>query len=241
VTNAPAAFIAWCIAHPTDSKAPGQTWDQKCVALLFRAGGFTSSFTSAYYAGVYTRAHHGLDTTTPYDQIPKGWIVYFDKAGPTNGHIGMVTTSGRFASANWRVDNYGTALGDNLTIAAYVDTGAIYMGASPYFGDETLDLSGNTSVASSTTTAIPDLPAAPLTLGDTMIRIQSDNRGIALIGPGYFRGLHSTEEVIASDVLIEKHLTGNDRQFDLWASMALGGQVPEIDAASVAVIAAAVK
>ena len=99
---------------------------------------------------------------------------------------------------------------------------------------------GGASTASLAPTALPT-PDAPLTLGDTMIRIQSDNRGIALIGPGYFRGLRSTEEVIASEVLMEKHLTGHDRQFDLWASMALGGVVPEIDTASVALIAAAVK
>jgi len=58
---------------------------------------------------------------------------------------------------------------------------------------------------------------------DLMIRIQSTNRGIALVGAGYYRGLTSNEEVIQSGEMITAHHTGNDRQFDLWASMAVGG------------------
>ena len=74
----------------------------------------------------------------------------------------------------------------------------------------------------------PSTPAGgggiPITLEDDMIRIQSPARGIALIGPGYYRHLTSTEEVQQSDPIITKHLNGNDRQFDLWKSMALYGQ-----------------
>ncbi|SDH16267.1 Peptidase family M23 [Leifsonia sp. 98AMF] len=62
------------------------------------------------------------------------------------------------------------------------------------------------------------------TEGETMfIRIQSPKRGIALIGPGYYRHLQTDEEVEQSAPLVAKHLTGNDRQFDLWRSMALDG------------------
>lgn len=70
---------------------------------------------------------------------------------------------------------------------------------------------------------------------DSMIRIQATNRGIALIGPGYYRGLKNDEEVQNSGPLITPpggvpwHYTGNDRQFDLWASMALSGRTPDTD------------
>lgn len=70
---------------------------------------------------------------------------------------------------------------------------------------------------------------------DSMIRIQATNRGIALIGPGYYRGLKDAEEVNNSGPLITPpggtpwHYTGNDRQFDLWASMALQGRTPDTD------------
>lgn len=59
--------------------------------------------------------------------------------------------------------------------------------------------------------------------GGQFIRIQAPGKGIALIGPGYFRGLAPGEELEQSDVLISAHWTGNDRQFDLWKSLALAG------------------
>lgn len=139
MTNTPAEFIAYCLAHPQDRD--GSTWDQKCVALVFRAGGFSASADSAYRAALATEAAgHKLDTTTPLDKLPVGWFVYFDKAGPDNGHIGMTTGNGQFGSANWRAKGWGTALG-LMGIQFYINTGARYMGASPYFINTTLDLS----------------------------------------------------------------------------------------------------
>ncbi|MET4703102.1 hypothetical protein [Frigoribacterium sp. UYMn621] len=82
-----------------------------------------------------------------------------------------------------------------------------------------------TGTAGSGGTPITPTPTAtpPLVLEDTMIRIQSPARGIALIGPGYFRSLTSDEEVQNSDQIITSSAIGNDRQFDLWRSMAVGG------------------
>jgi hypothetical protein len=84
-------------------------------------------------------------------------------------------------------------------------------------------------------------PPAPQILQENdMIRIQSPGRGIAMIGPGYFKSL-TPEEVTATDVeevdkdgkptgkkFYSAHINGNDRQFDLWVSVALNGAVPAI-------------
>ena len=69
-------------------------------------------------------------------------------------------------------------------------------------------------------------PAPPLDLWkDDMRLIQSPDRGIALIGAGYFRQLSNNEEVYAAVALVGNPLVGNDRQFDLWRSIAFDGQV----------------
>ncbi|WP_320067434.1 N-acetylmuramoyl-L-alanine amidase [Micromonospora sp. RTGN7] len=67
-------------------------------------------------------------------------------------------------------------------------------------------------------------PPLDLTENDMKL-IQSTNRGIALVGPGYFRSLSNNEEVYAAVALVGNPLIGNDRQFDLWRSIAFDGQV----------------
>lgn len=65
-------------------------------------------------------------------------------------------------------------------------------------------------------------PSAPIVLEDDMITIHAPNRGIALIGPGYYKSL-TPEEAENSAAIVSKQVSGNDRQFDLWRQMALGG------------------
>ena len=88
---------------------------------------------------------------------------------------------------------------------------------------------GSSSVAGSTPIEI----LAPILKVDEMIRIQAPGRGIALIGPGYYRHLSTAEEVEQSEVLMTKHISGNDRQFDLWVSMASVGRGVQIDSAAI--------
>lgn len=74
------------------------------------------------------------------------------------------------------------------------------------------------------TPSTPGTTPEPIRLDDRMIRIQSPGRGIALIGAGYYRQLANNEEVNESGALMEKHVSGNDRQFDLWVAMATTGK-----------------
>ncbi|GGL87769.1 hypothetical protein GCM10009706_28000 [Curtobacterium citreum] len=53
--------------------------------------------------------------------------------------------------------------------------------------------------------------------------IQSTNRGIAVVGPGYFRGLKNQEELQAATMAWGQPVIGNDRQFDVWKAIALQG------------------
>jgi hypothetical protein len=91
---------------------------------------------------------------------------------------------------------------------------------------ELLTPSGNVDPVTYISARLGSTPPPPTigTLGDKLIRIQAPNRGIALIGAGYYRSLANTEEVQASDPIIERHVSGNDRQFDLWRSLAVGGE-----------------
>lgn len=67
---------------------------------------------------------------------------------------------------------------------------------------------------------------------DEMIRIKAPNRAHALIGPGYYRPLATEEEVQQSGSLMSKHVDGNDRQYDIWVSLAVAGAaaVPNVSA-----------
>lgn len=75
---------------------------------------------------------------------------------------------------------------------------------------------------------VPDLtpvtPPAPLPpMEDDMYLISAPGRGQALIGPGYYRHLVTPEEVEAAAPIVTRTLAGNDRQWDLWRSLALEG------------------
>lgn len=69
------------------------------------------------------------------------------------------------------------------------------------------------------TSKLPDVPE------DTDMKlIQSTNRGIAVIGPGYFKQL-TEEELPEAVVLYGMPVVGNDRQFDLRRAIAVNGDV----------------
>lgn len=69
----------------------------------------------------------------------------------------------------------------------------------------------------------PTPPPNPLEKEDVMIRIQSTNRGIAMIGSGWYTPLYTSAEVAASDQLITKHITTDDATWDLLKTIALNG------------------
>lgn len=59
------------------------------------------------------------------------------------------------------------------------------------------------------------------------VRIQSTNRGIALIGPNYFRGL-APSELTASASLISEHFSLSDVDWDIFKAIAIGGETADL-------------
>ena len=110
------------------------------------------------------------------------------------------------------------------TFSAWLDANAGHYGARRAVPSESWHYQFGFAHPALATTHRTEIPAAPpIELDDEMIRIQSTARGIAIIGAGYFRQLANDEEVAASSDIITKTLVGNDRQFDLWRSLATGG------------------
>lgn len=79
--------------------------------------------------------------------------------------------------------------------------------------DRQFDLNRQSALA-----AVATLPAT-----GGMLVISSPNRPKTLVGPGYYRVLND-EEAANVSALAERVVAGNDRQYDLWVSMALAGQ-----------------
>lgn len=89
--------------------------------------------------------------------------------------------------------------------------GGPYMGWAPELNDY--------SLRPATTPPPPD----PTPEDDDMIMISAPGRGIALVGPGYYKWLANDEEVQLAGSLVTKTLSGSDRQFDVWVAICTQG------------------
>ncbi|SEM73192.1 M23 family metallopeptidase [Cryobacterium luteum] len=148
---------------------------------------------------------------------------YCHLATPSTYAIGVYVNRGESVGA--AIGATGTAqtgrhlhytIGDDITgvLSGHVQDPLVWINAHTSAAP-----TGVSATSGAATTPIPNQP-----LGEfEMIRIQSPGRGIALIGAGYYRHLTSNEEVEQSHPLVTKHLNGNDRQFDLWKTMAVDG------------------
>lgn len=153
------------------------------------------------YDGYPAVGYHHMDSPSPF--VTKGTEVW---EGSPLGRVGSTGTNSTGPHLHSEVEGYASTSG----YWRFFDPNRV-VGSAPAGGG-------------TTTQPKPPEPA-PIILEDEMIRIQAPNRGIALVGPGYYRHLANTEEVEASASLMSKHVSGNDRQFDLWVSIAMQGNV----------------
>lgn len=131
----PTGFLDWVDDNPKDTGVDGESkptsWAGKCVALVRRAGAFpapNTAPTAAKAREATVRNGHAM-ALTAYEDVPRGWFVYFD--GPTSdGHVGMSEGRGVFCSATRFVPG---AVGSMLIADYAAVRGVTYRGASPYF------------------------------------------------------------------------------------------------------------
>lgn len=183
-----------------------------CLNFVWNAYGAPTAIPAGGYPNATAGWNHTSAKHVGARDAPNGFPVYF--SGP-DGHVALMkdTTRGILRST---YTSGGVGLVGDISIDTIVNSwGRTLLGwGGDIFGHP---ISGTTNAGGG---------SSPIEEEEDMsfIRIQSTNRGIALIGPGYYRGLVNNEEVEQSSALISKHLTGNDRQFDVWVALALQGQ-----------------
>lgn len=192
-----------------------------------------------------TITHEGVDYTpglgTEIRAIAPGRVTFSSSSWGSGGAYGegVIVDHGDGWTSRYAHMQPGTRVGSG----GYVERGA-YLGRVGSTGRSTgphlhleirqngavrdaLALTRNAPLAGTSSPPAPPAPEPqpePIVLEDVMIRISAPNRGVAIIGPGYYRQLNSNEEVEQAGAIVHKTLEGNDRQFDLWKSMAVSGQ-----------------
>lgn len=141
MTNSIAGAIAWARAHPT--KSVGETsnsWAGWCAALVYWAGGFSRSFTTAMAAGDWQIARGRLNGN--WQAAPAGAIHYWAGVGG-DGHCAIqIDSSHTLLMASAAVTNsFGNAIG-TVSFQQYATKGIPYRGWSMYWGDEALSGAG---------------------------------------------------------------------------------------------------
>jgi len=161
MTNTIDGALAYAQAHP---KRDGKSWAGWCESLIWRAGGFTDSFSSAMLAG---DASGWLNPD--WAKAPRGAIHYWAGVGG-DGHVAFELGGGTLLMASSKVSSLGTALG----LIHFIDYKLPeYRGWSMRHGTEAL------AVAKTAEIGITPIPEAP--------RKKSHMQVIKIVDAGGFR------------------------------------------------------
>lgn len=135
-------------------------------------------------------------------QHADGYTSWYGHQSSIAVRVGATVSAGQYIG---KVGSTGTSSGPHLHLGISTSGGFI---------DPSFILSAPKSDDSSA-------PEAPR--DDDFALIKSPGRGAAIIGAGYFRALPTAEFEACGLALAGQPFEGNDREFDLWKSIALSG------------------
>jgi hypothetical protein len=133
-----------------------------------------------------------------------GYMSWYGHQSSIAVKVGQTVTAGQYIG---KVGSTGVSSGDHLHLG-------ISTGTSSSFIDPTFILDKPLATDSSA-------PEAPR--DDDFRLIKSPGRGSAIVGAGYFRALPTAEFEACGLALAGPPIEGNDREFDVWKSIALSG------------------
>lgn len=156
------------------------------------------------------------------------WVQY--KGGPLVGYHHMDSHSGCPPKGSSGVEgdrlgyvgNSGHSTGPHLhsEVSGHATTAGYWQ-----FFDRNRVVGSGAAAGGGDSKPAPARPAAPIPAidleEDDMIRINSPKYGYAIIGPGHYRELKTSEEINAAVSIVSKSETGTDRQFEVWRDMAM--------------------
>lgn len=168
--------------------------------------------------------HQGIDYAaaagTAICAVAAGTVIFVGGSGGygnltkiqhADGYVSWYAHQSAFAIANGARVTGGQYIGRVGSTGNHLHLGVtrndVFINPSPFI--DNAPLAGDTKA-----------PSAPR---DEFTLISSPARGAAVIGPGYYRALPTAEFVACAVALIGDPVVGNDRQFDVWKSIALTG------------------
>lgn len=181
---------------------------------------------SSYHQGIDFAASAG----TPIHAVASGTVV---TAGPLAGWaFGNLTRIQHDGYMSWygHQSSIAVKVGQQVTAGQYIGK----VGSTGISSGAHLHLGLSTGSSSTFIDPAPYILGAPKSDGSTapatprdddFTLIKSPGRGAAIIGAGYFRALPTAEFETCAVSLAGPAVEGNDRQFDVWKSIALSGTV----------------
>jgi hypothetical protein len=182
----------------------------------------------AAYPGGHKGSDYGIATGTSVVAISSGVVSLSDRNGIEGNYITILHDNGirsHCIHLSQRDVQKGARVAAGQQIGLSGEDGSaaegphlhieIYEGSARY--DPDAWLKANVGPGNSTPTPTPKKKDSD------MILIQSPGRGIAVIGPHYYRSLAAGEELDCALAAWGNPIGGNDRQFDIWRHLALTG------------------